>query len=74
VHCRTQGGFFSFAVGAAWPTLKADQAAKESRMHSTPDPDVPPPQPEKDPPPDNHPLPEHAPIEEPEPPKPAVKT
>jgi protein TonB len=43
-------------------------------MHSTPDPDVPPPSPEKDPPPDHQPTPEHAPIEEPEPPKPAVKT
>ena len=43
------------------------------RTHSTPDPDVPPPQPEKDPPPDNTPLPEQAPIEEPTPPQPPVK-
>jgi protein TonB len=44
------------------------------RAHSTPDPETPPPQPEKDPPPDNTPLPEQAPIEEPTPPKPPIKT
>ena len=43
------------------------------RAHSTPDPDVPPPQPEKDPPPDNMPVPDQAPIEEPEPKAPPIK-
>jgi protein TonB len=42
--------------------------------HSTPEPDMPPVEPEKDPPPDNTPMPEHAPIEEPTPPKVPVKT
>jgi hypothetical protein len=42
--------------------------------HSTPDPEVPPPQPEKDPPPDNMPMPEQAPIEEPTPKAPPIKT
>jgi hypothetical protein len=44
------------------------------RAHSTPDPEVPPPTPEKDPPPDDMPMPEHAPIEEPTPPRAPVKT
>jgi len=43
------------------------------RAHSTPDPEVPPPEPEKDPPPDNTPLPDLPPIEEPEPPQPPIK-
>jgi hypothetical protein len=43
------------------------------RAHSTPEPDIPPPEPEKDPPPDNTPLPETPPIEEPEPPQPPMK-
>jgi hypothetical protein len=42
--------------------------------HTTPEPDIPPPEPQKDPPPDNTPLPEHAPVEEPTPPKIPVKT
>ena len=33
------------------------------RAHTTPEPDVPPPEPEKDPPPDDTPLPETPPIE-----------
>jgi protein TonB len=49
-------------------------AQRTYRAHITPDPETPPPQPEKDPPPDNYPTPEHAPIEEPEPPKTPVKT
>lgn len=44
------------------------------RGHSTPEPDVPPPKPEKDPPPDNLPLPEHPPVEEPTPPKAPIRT
>lgn len=43
------------------------------RGHSTPEPDVPPPKPEKQPPPDNLPLPDHAPVEEPAPPKTPIK-
>jgi hypothetical protein len=43
------------------------------RAHSTPEPDMPPPQPEKDPPPDNMPMPDQAPIEEPQPKQPPLK-
>jgi hypothetical protein len=43
------------------------------RAHTTPEPDVPPPEPEKDPPPDNTPLPETPPIEEPVPKQPPMK-
>jgi len=49
-----------------------DKPAQQA--HSTPEPDMPPPKPEKDPPPDNMPLPEQAPIEEPTPPQPPIKT
>ncbi|NRR28752.1 hypothetical protein HSX11_01005 [Oxalobacteraceae bacterium] len=44
------------------------------RAHITPEPDEPPPKPEKDPPPHEQPLPEQAPIEEPTPPAPPIKT
>jgi hypothetical protein len=56
------------------PDTESTAISKENRMHSTPDPDVPPPQPEKEPPPDHAPQPEHTPIEEPEPPKPPMQT
>jgi protein TonB len=42
--------------------------------HIAPEPDIPPPEPQKDPPPDNTPLPEQPPVEEPTPPKIPVKT
>ena len=48
--------------------------AHEQIAHSTPEPDMPPPKPEKDPPPDETPLPEQAPIEEQQPPQPPIKT
>jgi hypothetical protein len=51
-----------------------DQYAASQHAHSTPDPEVPPPQPEKDPPPDNMPMPDQAPIEEPTPKAPPIKT
>ena len=53
--------------------IAIDPHAVLQRAHSTPDPEVPPPQPEKDPPPDNMPVPDHAPIEEPTPKAPPLK-
>ncbi|WP_229217918.1 hypothetical protein [Rugamonas apoptosis] len=44
------------------------------RAHSTPEPDIPPPKPEKEPPPDEMPSPDHAPIEEPTPPRAPIQT
>lgn len=44
------------------------------RAHTTPEPDMPPPKPEKEPPPDEMPSPEHAPIEEPTPPRTPIQT
>jgi hypothetical protein len=44
------------------------------RAHTTPEPDVPPPKPEKEPPPDEMPSPDHAPIEEPTPHRAPIQT
>lgn len=59
-----QGGARSGAYGLSGLTRRA---------HTTPEPDMPPPQPEKEPPPDEMPMPDHAPIEEPTPPRAPVK-
>jgi hypothetical protein len=53
---------------------EAAPACAGQRAHTTPEPDMPPPKPEKDPPPDNMPMPDQAPIEEPHPPQPPIKT
>lgn len=45
----------------------------QQHVHSTPDPDVPSPTPEKDPPPDSTPEPEEPPIKEPTPKQPPMK-
>ncbi|GJI98355.1 hypothetical protein RugamoR57_50730 [Duganella caerulea] len=57
-----------------WIAYFKEDRPMNTRAHTTPEPDMPPPQPEKDPPPDNMPLPDHAPIEEPQPKQPPVKT
>jgi hypothetical protein len=55
-------------------TMNATSPEPIRRAHITPEPDIPPPEPQKDPPPDNTPLPEQPPVEEPTPPKIPIKT
>jgi hypothetical protein len=48
-------------------------SARTVHAHSTPDPETPPPVPEKEPPPDIQPVPEAPPVEEPRAPQPPIK-
>lgn len=61
-------------IASNFPDYAGKHSPVPHHAHTTPEPDVPPPKPEKEPPPDNMPLPDHAPIEEPQPPAAPIKT